>query len=180
MLSNDFNNGLAQLQAVIDIFNNKSAYEKQIKELEKHKKELAKMVAVVGKITEIDNIKKQILIEKDKIVQELETIKKRQADVTVEMVEAQARARSIEADAVHRVSDQQTALDFREKELTENRKQLGERERMLTLAEIKVKDMQAIVVVELKRVEHLQEATVNARKDFEKRHEQLEAALVGA
>jgi hypothetical protein len=171
--------GIQQIETIYDLIKNEIVYKKRIAYLKKKREELVDLISTVGSVNAIHEIREQAKIEKIKITEELNALRDKKEKADVVIAEAHTRARSIEADAASRARDQQTTLDYREKELTENRKQFGERERMLRLAEVKVGESQTAVNSELKRVKQLQEAANKARMDFETRRQKVEKFMAG-
>ncbi len=129
------------IQLILDIIKHKTVYEKKINTL-------TELINTVGEVHEINEIKRLIQVEKAEIAAELESMElvKEKADVIIN--EAYKKAATIESDALSRIRTQKEVLDRREYELQENRKCFGERERELSLAEVKVRS-------ELKRYELL-------------------------
>ncbi len=158
-MTNEFDNGVSQLQAVLDIFNNKTEYAKQLREIDNKNKELRSLVRAVGTITEIDKIKRAAQVELEKLQSENDFLKEKSAVIDVTIAEAESRASTIINNASVRIREQQYALDQREKELAENRKQFNIREIELRRNEEKVRVIKLAVESDLRRAKQAQEST---------------------
>ena len=137
MQTNEFDS----VRLILDLIKNKTAYEKKISTL-------TDLINTVGEVHEIAEIKRLIQLKQSEIEAELEMVKSAKEEANVIIDEAYKKAATIEASALSRIREQKETLDRREYELQENRKNFGERERELSLSEIKIRS-------ELKRYESL-------------------------
>ncbi len=137
MSTNEFDSIILAL----DLIKNRVKYEKKINTL-------TELINTVGEVGEIAEIKRLIQLKQAEIEAELELVKSVKEETDVIINQAYKKAATIEASALSRIREQKEALDRREYELQENRYQFGERERVLSLSEIKIKS-------ELKRYELL-------------------------
>ena len=172
--------GIQQIETIYDMIKNKTVYEKRVAYLKEKRKELLDLIATVGSVNAIHEIREQAKLEKVKITKELNALKDKKEAADPLIAEARTRASTIEADAASRARDQQAALDYREKELTANRKQLAEREKEVRKAEDTVNGSRLAANAELDRLKQLQEAANKSREDFEERRQKLERLLAGA
>ena len=171
--------GMHQLESILSIVKNEAVYKKRLVDLKKKRDELLDLIATVGSVNAIHEIREQAKLEKVKITKELNALQDKKEAADTLIAEARTRASTIEADAASRARDQQTALDYREKELTANRKQLAEREKEVRKAEDTVNSSRLAANAELDRLKQLQEAANKSREDFENRKQQLEKAISG-
>ena len=171
--------GMHQLSTILDIVKNKETYTKRLKGIETQRDKLIELIETLGLVKEIEDIKNQVVNERDTVLAEIKVLqdKKEKADDVI--TQAHKSARTIELAALERASNQKTNLDRLEKELAEKRKQLGERERVVQLAEVKATQSQEKIDTELKHLDNLKRVAESARLDFENRQAKLEKAISG-
>lgn len=171
--------GLSQLKLFLEILNNKSKYEKYLKDITKRRDEVMELITVYDQASKIPQLKKEVEIKNEVLTKKLYDIENKlvEADNTIEL--ANERAKAIQKDAETRAQDVRNGLDLKEKGLNSFEQELSRRQQEIAIRENQLQGMVSANGAELKRLEQLQKQAKNACDDYNNRRQQLEIAVKG-